>query len=124
MCFSVLSGNGTILSRSSVQAISDDEFKTESILSQLQTYVRNVNEKLGDDIPNAELIAQPFKALYIWDEDDDIDEPIEPEASQEEEDTLSDNTSDQLLTEEVYLPQGDLMKKGKVVGYKRVSNGL
>jgi hypothetical protein len=56
--------------------------------------------------------------LYILDEEDGS-EPFEPDSIIEEEDKIPENTYDQLLTAEVILPQGDTMRTGHVVGYKR-----
>ncbi len=112
LCFWILTGNGTVESRSSVQDCSDDEQKSDNILKQLQAFDSKLHEKLGDDVPNAAIESQPVKMLYLWDEEDDFEVPIEPEASQEDEDKISDSTYDQLLATEVYLPQGDKMKSG------------
>ncbi len=126
MCFWILTANASVISRSSVQAISPDELKSENIQNRIQDYDKIINDRIGDHIIPTLPIQPIQKTLYIMDEDenDESVEHLENDAVQDEEDNIAESTYDQLLTAEVYLPQGDKMKHGKVTGYKRDNNGL
>ncbi len=69
-------------------------------------------------------VSMPSKtnSLYVMDDEDNT-EPKEPESVIDDEDNIPEDTYDQLLTAEVILPQGDRMKTGHVIGYKRDQNG-
>jgi hypothetical protein len=70
MCFFILTGNGTVISRSSVQALNPDEIRTEDIKNQIQQYDQTVNNKIGNHINSLDIPVPNMKPLYILDMDD------------------------------------------------------
>jgi hypothetical protein len=69
MCFWILTGNGTIVSRSSVQALSKDELCIDSIQNQIQTFDQAINAKIGNHINSLDLPVPNKQPLYILDMD-------------------------------------------------------
>ncbi len=58
MCFWILTWNGTVISRSSVQAVNPDELKTDTIKDQIQASDRSIKTEIGNHINS--LIDLPF----------------------------------------------------------------
>jgi hypothetical protein len=120
MCFWVLTENATAISQTSVQPISSDEFKTKTVIERMKEFDRKIDSKIGNHKTNNELL--PFKPnhLYILDQEDDYNEPIQEELTKDDEDNISGAIYDKLLTAEVTLPSDDHhISFGKVTGYKR-----
>ena len=70
MCFWILTGNGTVISRSSVQALNPDKLRTDDIKNQIQQYDQTINNKIGNHINRLDIPVPNKEPLYILDMDD------------------------------------------------------
>jgi hypothetical protein len=122
MCFWILTENGKVVSRSSVQALTKEELNDTNIKSIIHRYDLSVDHHIGDNNVSVRLNL-PKNATYIQVEDDIMNTPYEPVIEPPEEDDVPMNTYDQLINAEVLLPDGDTLKLGTVTGYKRNSYG-
>jgi len=118
-------GNGMVISRSSVKAINPDELKTDTIKDQIQTSDQSIKNKIGNNINSLDLPLPYKKPLYILDMDivDGVNEAYDHELNQTEEDELSPQMYDRLLTADVSFNVGNKVLTGKVTGYKRDASG-
>jgi YD repeat-containing protein len=125
MCFWILTENGTIISRSSVQAITPDKLTTDSIREQLVIYDQAINGKLGNHINSLDLPITNKQSLYILDMDgpDEVNEAWDHEPDQMEAGDRSPQLYDKLLTADVCFTVGEKTMTGTVIGYKRDGSG-
>jgi hypothetical protein len=91
MCFWLLTESGTIISRSSVQALSLDELKIDSIKEQLGAFDQTINGKLGNHINSLDLPLPNKLSLYILGMDtiDGVNEAWDNESNQLEADDIT-----------------------------------
>ncbi len=120
MCFWILTGNGTVISRSSVQALNPDKLRTDDIKNQIQQYDQTINNKIGNHINRLDIPVPNKEPLYILDMDDKntVTDAWDHEFNQMEADDISPQQYDRLLTAEVCLPVGDKTLTGKVRAYQ------
>jgi len=120
MCFWILTDNVTVISRTSVQAVTRDELNTAAIRDRLYDLDQRIENRIGNIVPNIYL-PLPANKRYIFDQDDDeSDEAYQKELEKQDDDKISDTNYDKLLSAEVSLPSDDHhIKLGKVTGYKR-----
>ncbi len=78
MSFWILTETGRVLSRSSVQALLDDELKEETVKSLIHHYDLSINHHIGDNNISVQQKV-PKNALYLQDEHNILSEPFEPE---------------------------------------------
>jgi hypothetical protein len=103
MCFWILTGNGTVISRSSVQALNPDKLRTDDIKNQIQQYDQTINNKIGNHINRLDIPVPNKEPLYILDMDDKntVTDAWDHEFNQMEADDISPQQYDRLLTAEV-----------------------
>jgi hypothetical protein len=79
MCFWILTLTANVISRTSVQGLTQDKSKLETIITQIKNFDVAINAKIGDHIQSAQIeIKNDLSILYILDEDDDEqDEPFD-----------------------------------------------
>lgn len=120
MCFWILTDNVTVISRTSVQAVTRDELNTTMICDRLYDLDQRIENRIGNNVPNINL-PLPANKRYIFDQDDEeCNEAYQKELEKEDDDKISDTNYDKLLSAEVSLPSDDHhIKLGKVTGYKR-----
>jgi hypothetical protein len=115
LCYYILPANGIPIVRSTVQPLTDEESRAETIKEQIRELNRQIVEKIGavnlEDVP-----------LELWDEYD-VFEPVEPEACMPEIDDYSTDAYDALISAELLLPKGDVLMPAKVVARKRDKDG-
>jgi hypothetical protein len=115
LCYYLLPANGIPIVRSTIQALTDEELRSENAKHQIRQLNQHIMEKIGDvdlaDIP-----------LELRDEYD-VFEPVEPEACKPEIGDFSPNSYDALISVELLLPKGDVLLPAKVIGRKRDSDG-
>jgi hypothetical protein len=116
LCYYILTANGQPIVRSTLQPISNEEWKDEHVKEQIRLLNESIIKKVGE----ADLQELPEG---LQDEYDDVYEPIEPEACKPEIDDFTPETYDALISAEVLLPKGDILLPAKVVGRKRDHNG-
>ena len=99
MCYWVLPQSGVPIARSTIQVVTADELKTETVITELATYDSAIKARLGtthgDSNADIDLLH-----LYMEDEDggDDFEtEPFEPEARVPDVDVFEADQYDELL---------------------------
>jgi hypothetical protein len=125
MCFWILTLTANVISRTSVQGLTQDKSKLETIITQIKNFDVAINAKIGDHIQSAQIeIKNDLSILYILDEDDDEqDEPFDESFITPDDDNISVDMYDNLLSAEALLPHGETVQTGQVIGYKRDHNG-
>jgi hypothetical protein len=124
MCFWILTENATVISRTSVQAISRDELKTITVTDKLKDFDQRIDSRIGNDLANINL-PLPANKRYIFDDHDETcNEAYQRELEKEDDDKISNTNYDKLLLAKVSLPTDDhMIKLGKVRGDKRDHTG-
>jgi hypothetical protein len=120
MCYWVLNENGNVLSRTTVQHVTDDDAKQESIKKQLTEF----DEKLDARLNDTNFVVDNAEAEGFFMEDvgyDDIDEMVEENAV--EQDDYTEETYDQYIGAEVMVTHGDEKIRGKVVKRAKGEDG-
>ena len=70
MCFWILTDNVTVISRTSVQAVTRDELNTTVIHDRLYDLDQKIENRIGNNVPNINL-PLPANKRYIFDQDDE-----------------------------------------------------
>ncbi len=101
MCFWILTDNVTVISRTSVQAVTRDELNTTVIHDRLYGLDQKIENRIGNNVPNINL-PLPANKRYIFDQDDEeCNEAYQKELEKEDDDKISDTNYDKLLSAEV-----------------------
>ncbi len=109
MCYWVLTGNGKVLSRSTVQNMPRVDRLKEENRKIMDNFTTEIEKVLSEDVGHVETdVVNPF---YI----DDVDDDVEPmEKWEEDADTYATpDTFDEYIGTKVMLPQGDGKIKGR-----------
>jgi hypothetical protein len=94
MCFWILTNNLTIISRTSVQAVTRDELNTTVIRDKLYDLDQRIKSKIGNSILNINL-SLPASKRYIFDQDDEeCNEAYQKELEKEDDDNISNTNYD------------------------------
>jgi hypothetical protein len=109
MCYFVLTNNGRVVSRTTVQHITCTELDSVPIKTLLHSFDANIKETLND---SNHILPQSDKVFYL----DDV-QPNEADAVEEDVDVVDNyfnEAFDEYLNAEVYLPfQGEIIKRQK-----------
>ena len=120
MCYFVLTQNGTVLSRSSVQPVTIPEQLSDDVRTRMEKYDLEINGRLADE----KYISDEIRSDVLYLEDDDPTVEGEEESPILEADEVWENNAyDQYVNAEILLPVGDGRMSGTVKGQKRDSNG-
>lgn len=129
MYFWLLPESGIPIARSTVQAVSEEELRSEEIQCEIMAYDANIMQKLngvGDDgyflNVNEELTMQEVGKAN-QDAMDGIYAPLEPEAEKSEIQDYNEDMYSKFTSAEVLLPKGDYQYVAKVIGRKRDGDG-
>ena len=128
MAFYILTESGKVVVRKSVWALSEEERCSADMKIQLASLDQKIREKIGDTLKDnevdSELVADlPDLPDDIFDDEDEVTEPMEPDASKDEADDYTPESYDHYLTAEVLLPHGGEAKKATVTSRKRDTDG-
>jgi hypothetical protein len=94
-----------VISRTSVEGLSQDETKSETVIAQITSFDAAVNAKKGDHLLGAHIdIKDDPNILYILDEEDKKDEPFDERFRMPDDDNIPDHAYDNLL--QVMQPLG------------------
>jgi hypothetical protein len=115
LCYYILTDTARPIVRSSVQPLTRSELNNENIKSD----IRDLNQKIIDHIGEVEIPDLPVELQ----DDYDIYEPMEPEASKPEIGDYTPEAYDALIAAELMLPKGDILTSAKVVARKRDADG-
>jgi hypothetical protein len=107
--------NARPIVRSSLQPLTCTELTNDNIRDN----IRELNQKIIDNIRDIEL---PDLSVELQD-DYDIYEPMEPEASKPEIGDFTPEAYDALISAELMLPKGDILLPAKVINRKRDVDG-
>jgi Reverse transcriptase (RNA-dependent DNA polymerase) len=126
LCYWILTSSGTVIARTTVQALSPTDLETATVQQEIEDFDKAVLTAIGDatqdeDLPNP--VVENLQRLYdMYDERDDMS-PIEPEASKPEADDHDVDAYDKYISAQVMLPQGNEYTMGRVISRKRDENG-
>ena len=119
MCFYVLVNNGEVISRSSVQHLTQIEMMKDDIKVRLEEYDNEVQGRLRDD--GYECRHEYENAFYI----DDEDEGLEPEEPNDipEIDEYTPEGYDEYIGAQMIIPRPDGRIQGKIVKRMKGNDG-
>ena len=117
-CYYILTASGQTIVRSTVQKVSEDEYKSTGFRDELTAYDLSIQTKLGQaDIP-----IMPNE--FLIDEDDfQVHEKVDPSGDMPEADAFDAQTYDQYISAEVMIPKGDGLVTAKVLARKHDRDG-
>jgi hypothetical protein len=97
----------------------------ETIITIIKNFDIAINAKIGGHIQGAQIeIKDDPNILYILDEDNnERDEPFDERFITPDDEDISIDMFDNLLSAEVLLPRGETYQTGQVIGYKRDHDG-
>jgi len=119
LCYYILPASGHPIICLTIQSLSPDELQTPEIQQAIRDLELSINDKIGSDND----IPQEFTESS---DDEDVllpYEPMKPEAAQNNIDSCSPETFDNLIVAEVLLPKGDTLVPAKVTSRKRDTEG-
>jgi hypothetical protein len=119
MCFYVLANNGEVVSRSSVQHLTQVEMMKDEIKAWLEAIDNEIHGRLRDD--RFECRHEYENAFYINDEEDDL-EPEEPNDIPEIEEYKQEGY-DEYIGAQIMVPKEDGRIQGTIVKRARTENG-
>lgn len=115
MSYWILTEKGKVVSRTTVQHVTNDEASTDEIKNRIQNFDTNVKEILKDD---ANINTPIANVIYV---DDDLsDDTIAYEHDIAEADDYTEDTIDTLLSAEFSFACGGVPERGQVI--KRVKD--
>ncbi|MGH3054233.1 MAG: reverse transcriptase domain-containing protein, partial [Gaiellaceae bacterium] len=126
MCYWIMPISGVPISRSTVQAINDQEIKQDDVQKQVQNFNTVMREKIGTILNQTQAANSASTSPDRYIDEDDVTEDmeqVEQEGDMPENDDFDAETYDQYISANVLLPKGDGMLSGTVVGRKRDTNG-
>jgi hypothetical protein len=118
MCFYVLGNNGKIVSRSSVQHLTQIEMMKDDIKARLEAIENEIQGRLRDD--GFECRHEYENAFYIDDDDDEL-EPEEPNEMPEIEEYTPEGY-DEYIGAQIMVPKEDGRIQGTIVKRARNEN--
>lgn len=117
MCYYILTKKGKVISRTTVQHVTNLEAQTTEIKQMIEAVDKSIHTKLNDNnfiSPNEENVTS-----YVEDIPGD-DEQVMVQDIALDIDTYTEDSYDELLNAELILPSGGQMQRGRVV--KRLKN--
>jgi hypothetical protein len=115
LCYYILTAQGQPIVRSSIQPVTKEEWRMDTIKEQVQELNKSIIDKIGTvdltDIP-----------IELQDEYDQY-APMEPEADRPDRDEFTAETYDALISAEVLMPKGGILIPAKVIGRKHDLQG-
>ena len=118
-CYWLLPSSGVPIARTTIQKIENDDMMTD----QVKTEIKNLDLKLESTLKadNPELFLLYREGLYQ--QDTEPDQPVEPEASAQELESIETDTYDELLLVEPLLEKDGELFRAKIIGRKRDVHG-
>jgi hypothetical protein len=113
MCYYVLTNNGEVVSRSSVQHMTIIERMKDEIKSKMEAYDNEVGGRLRDE--GFECRHEYENVFYIEDKDDDVADPEEPNDIAEP-DEFTPEGYDEYIGAQIMVPLPDGRVQGKIGG--------
>ena len=129
MAHYILTSKGTIVIRKSIWALTSDELKDPQMVADIAALDQGIQGKIGDTIKDDDvdptLVGDlPDPPDFIFEDEKEVDDPVEPEATKLEADEYTPEAYDQYLLAEVLLPHGGDLQKAKVTGRIQDAKGL
>ena len=127
LCYYILTSNGQVIARTTVQPIPQETLKTEATKQQIAGFDQEIIMNFGPPEYTAEVVPHP-SSPGMTDVDVDLYEDAcfelwEEDAAMPEADDLPPEFLDNYISAHVLLPKGDSFVKGQVVARKRDANG-
>jgi hypothetical protein len=97
--------------RKDVWALSSDETSSIEVQASLKVVDDAINNKLGNELVDAQIDVDfledvPMPPLDLFEDDDEVVEPCDPEGARPEADDYTPEALDEYLTAQVLLPHG------------------
>jgi len=121
LCFWVLPLSGTPIARTTIQAITKEDLEISILKDKLNEFDQSIEQKFYEGGP----VISDF-SLYREDEEpfqEEICEPIEPNAQAIDVGEVEQDAFDELLLTEPTLIKDGMTEKAKIVGRKRDGDG-
>jgi hypothetical protein len=117
--------SGQPIARTRVRPWSADELRDPQKIQALSDYDQEIKRRTDGDEPVQVpgLLDPTNRIIDVYDEADDIPDPMEPEAVQDKADDYTDEAYDQLISAQVMLPMGEGLVRAQVIGRKRDARG-
>jgi hypothetical protein len=127
LCYYILTSNGQVSARTTVQPLPQETLKTEATKQQIAEFDQKIIMKFGPPEYTAEVVPHP-SSPGMTDVDVDLYEDArfelwEEDAAMPEADDLPLEFLDNYISAHVLLPKGDSFVKGQVIAHKRNANG-
>ncbi len=113
LCYYLLLGNGRVIVRSTIQALSQDDILSETVQRAIKELDHHIETKIVDT-KQPDLLQGP-----LW----DVYEPYEPEADKPEVDDYTPQSYDAMIAADLLLPQGDVLVPARVIARKHDAQG-
>jgi hypothetical protein len=120
LCYYILNENARVIVRSTVQALTKDEFNLENVKEQIKSLDSLIHQRIGE----AELADLPVELQDELVRDYEMFEPLEPAACKPDIDVIGEAEYDTLISAEDMLPMDGILQPAKVTQRKHDMNGI
>jgi hypothetical protein len=129
MAFCILTSTGKVVIRKDVWAVSSDEMSSIEVQASLKLVDDAINNKLGNELVDTQINAAlledvPMPPLDLFEDDDEVVKPYDPEGARREADDFTPEALDEYLTAQVLLPHGGELQKTTVRARVKDRDGL
>jgi hypothetical protein len=129
MAFYILTASGKVIVRKSIWALSTEEMQTPEVQTSTAGLDLAISQKIGDAISDAVIDPElqsnfPAPPDEIFDGDESLDEPEDPEGTSVERDDFTPEAYDEYLLAEILLPHEGDFQTGRVRARVKDQNGL
>ena len=109
LCYWILPASGEPIARTTVRPWPAGDLQNQQKLQRLQEYDQSVRQRIdgADPVVVPGLPDPNNRVIDVYDGTDDVPDPMEPEAVQDEADDYTDKAYDQLISAKVMLPVGE-----------------
>jgi hypothetical protein len=122
LCYYILTSNGKVLVRSSVQALTEEELQATNVQNAIATLDQNIMSAIPE-MPLATASKNIPQNILYNEALQDVYEPFEPEMEKPEIADYTPDAYDALISAEVLLPQEDILVPAIVTGRKHDKDG-
>jgi len=119
MCYWVLTDNGKVIARTTVQRVTKDDLQISTVTERMTHFNKKIKEKMNE---RGHIIQAPAEGLILDDKECDMND--EPEQTTiPERDDFTDDAFDAYLGAELMIPHGDAYIRGRVMKRTRDEDG-
>jgi len=115
MCYWVLTKMGTVLARTTVQRVTNDDINTASVKDKMTSFTEDIKTRLDD---HNHILSTPPDGLILDDKDDDTNDEPEEETKLEQ-DNYTKEAYDIYLGTKLLIPCGEAYILGCIIKQSR-----